>query len=124
MAKDDYQVIVFKVLAYLYTVMKGKQIFYQKKYDKAIGKKDINEEYLIRVYKMMADEGLIDGAYFIRAWGNDFIQMFEEKDLSVTAKGIRYLEENDKMKDVGNFLKERTDTIATMLIEFGMSHLL
>ena len=52
MAKDDYDVIVFKILTYLYALLKGKEIFDQAKYDKAISKKDINEEYLLRVYKI------------------------------------------------------------------------
>lgn len=124
MAKDDYQVIVFKVLAYLYTVVKGNQVFDQLKYDKAIGKKAINEEYLLRVYKMMAEEGLISGVKFTTAWGADLIPLFDEKELVITVHGIRYLEENDGIKSVGSFLKDNADTIATMLLEFGLQHLM
>ena len=75
MAKDDYDVLVFKILAYFYTIMRGKQVFDQKKYDKAISKKDINEEYLFRVYKMMAEEGFIENVKFTPAWGNDLIPL-------------------------------------------------
>ena len=81
MAKDDYDVIVFKILTYLYALLKGKEIFDQAKYDKAISKKDINEEYLLRVYKMMSDEGLIEELAFKRAWGQDLIALFDESDM-------------------------------------------
>lgn len=120
MARDDYNVIVFKILVYLYAVMKNNRIFNQVEFDKAIGRKAINEEYLLRVYKMMEDEGLIKNALFSRAWGNDLIPLFEEKELSITAQGIRYLEDNDKMKEVGQFLKGNVDTIIKLAIEIGL----
>ena len=120
MARDDYHVIVFKILVYLYAVLKNNRIFNQKEFDKAIGRKDINEEYLLRVYKMMEDEGLIKNAVLSQAWGNDLIPLFEEKDIVITAQGIRYLEDNDKMKEVGQFLKEKVDTIIKLAIEIGL----
>lgn len=120
MARDDYNVIVFKILVYLYAVMKNNRIFDQKEFDKAIGRKDINEEYLLRVYKLMEDEGLIKNALFAEVWGNDLIALFEEKDLIITAQGIRYLEDNDKMKEVGQFLKQKVDTIIKLALEIGL----
>lgn len=120
MARDDYNVIVFKILVYLYAVMKNNRIFVQKEFDKAIGRKDINEEYLLRVYKLMEDEGLIKNALFAEVWGNDLIALFEEKDLIITAQGIRYLEDNDKMKEVGQFLKQKVDTIIKLALEIGL----
>lgn len=121
MAKDDYYVIVFKVLTYLYAVLKGREIFEQFKYDKAIGKKDINEEYLLRVYAMMSDEGLIKQLTFERAWGQDIIAFFDESELMITPKGIQHLEENDKMKKVGQYLLKKADTIASLAISAGLS---
>ncbi len=121
MAKDDYDVIVFKILTYLYALLKGKEIFDQAKYDKAISKKDINEEYLLRVYKMMSDEGLIEELAFKRAWGQDLIALFDESDMIITAKGIHYLEENDKMKKVGQYLLDKADTIANLVISTGLA---
>ena len=124
MAKDDYDVIVFKILVYLYAVTKGKEIFIQQKYDKAIDRKNINEEYLLRVYQMMSDEGLIKNAKFTSAWGGDLIPLFAESDLMITAKGIHYLEENDKMKKVAGYLAEKADTIVNLLITAGLEYLL
>ncbi|MBR0148551.1 MAG: hypothetical protein IJM23_05075 [Lachnospiraceae bacterium] len=98
MAKDDHNIIIFKILVYLYAVFKGSEVFEQEKYDKAINRKDINEEYLFKLYKMMSDEGFIEKLPFKKAWGGDLIPLFDESDMTITYKGIRYLEENDSMK--------------------------
>lgn len=124
MAKDDFYVIVYKILVYLYAEFKGKEIFEQIRYDKAIGKKNIDEEYLYRVYMMMSDEGFIETLTFVKAWGNDIIPLFDEKDLKITAKGIDYLEQNDRMKAVGKFMAEKVDTIAKLAIEVGLSYIM
>jgi hypothetical protein len=123
MGKDDYDVIVFKILTYLYAVFKGKEIFEQIKYDKAIGKKYIDEEYLSRIYKLMSDEGLISNATFRATWQNIYIPLFEEKDIEITAKGIHYLEDNDKMKTVGKYLLENADVIVNVAISAGIETL-
>ena len=124
MAKDDYFVISFKILAYLYAVLKGKEIFSKQKYDKAIGKKELNEEYLNRIYKMMSDDGLIEEVVFTKAWGNVYIPLFEENELQITSKGIQFLEENDSMKKAGNFLQDKADVICNVLIAAGLEYLI
>ena len=123
MAKDDYDVIVFKILTYLYAVTKGKIAFMQAEYNHAIGRKNINEDYLFRIYKMMSDEGLIEELTFTKPWGSTLIPLFDESDITITAKGIHYLEENDKMRVVGNYLKEKADTIINLAITIGLEHL-
>lgn len=124
MAKDDYYVIVFKILAYLYAVLKGKEIFSQQKYDKAIGKKDINEEYLNRIYKMMSDDGLIEEIHFTKTWGTIYIPLFAEEELQITSKGIKFIEENDSMKKAGRFLQDKADVICNVLISTGLEYLI
>ena len=123
MAKDDYDVIVFKILTYLYAVTKGKIIYTSKEYQHAIGIKDINYDYLLRIYKMMSDEGLVEKLAFTKPWGGTLIPLFDERDITITAKGIHYLEENDKMKIAGNYLKEKADTIINLAIAIGLDHL-
>lgn len=123
MAKDDYDVIVFKILTYLYAVFKGKEVFVQKNYDYAIGRKDINNDYLNRIYKAMSDEGLVEKLSFTKTWGATYIPLFEENELTITPKGIHYLEENDKMKVVGNYLKDKADSIINLAITIGLGHL-
>ena len=70
---------------------------------------------------MMSDEGLIEELAFKRAWGQDLIALFDESDMIITAKGIHYLEENDKMKKVGQYLLDKADTIANLVISTGLA---
>ena len=124
MAKDDYDVIVFKILTYLYAVLKGKEVFTKEKYDIAIGKKNINEQYLHRIYKLMSDEGLVEELAFTRAWGSVVIPLFDESDMMITAKGIHFLEENDKMKAAGRFLSDKADVIIALIEKAGLGFLI
>ena len=57
MAKDDYDVVVFRILVYLYAIFKGKQIFDQHIFLKVISK--VEEDYLYRVLEMMRSKSLI-----------------------------------------------------------------
>lgn len=124
MSKDDYDVIVFKILTYFYAVTKGKIVFIPTEYHHAIGYKNINEDYLLRIYKMMSDDGLIEELLFTKPWGSTLIPLFDESDIAITSKGVHYLEENDKMKAVGNYLKDKADTIINLAIAIGLEHLL
>lgn len=122
MAKDDYDVIVFKILTYLYAVTKGKIVFIPNEYHHTIGR-DINEDYLLRIYKMMSDEGLVEKLSFAKPWGGALIPLFDETDITITAKGIHYLEDNDKMKSVGGYLKDKADTIINLAFAIGLEYL-
>ncbi len=79
---------------------------------------------MLRVYNMMSEEGLLENVNFTRAWGSDLIPLFNEKDIVISVGGIRYLEENDKMKKVGEYLLNKADVVATMLIEYGFQKLM
>lgn len=94
MSKDDYDVIVFKILVYLYAVLKRKVIFEEKAFYHAIG--EINNRYLVDVLNFMQEEGLISGLVFVKAWGNENILCNDLINLKITVQGIHYLEENKK----------------------------
>lgn len=97
MAKDDYDVIAYKILVYLYACMKGKAVFNKEVFHKAI-KAEISDDYLTKILKLMKDEELISGAVITKAWGGAYILSSEISDLEITAKGIRYLNENDPIR--------------------------
>lgn len=120
MAKDDYDVIVFKILTYLYACLKGKVNFGKDAYYKIIGKENINEQYLYQIYRMMVSEGLIENAKFTRAWGNEYILISDEADLQITANGIHYLKNNNSMKEVGKYLLEGVELISKLISLVGL----
>lgn len=114
MAKDDYDVIVFRVLVYFYGVLKHKIMFEKATFDAAVRKHTNSEEYFAKILKMMQEEGLIQGLVFTKAWGGDVILLSAVEDAEITAKGIHYVEENDKMKRICAALKDTADLIAKL----------
>lgn len=115
MAKDDYDVIVFKVLVYLYAVLKKKIVFDELTFSKAIKLENINDQYFNSILEMMSKEGLIDNVFFTKAWGNDLILLSDLKDMQITSEGIHYLKENDRMAKIKNFLIDNVELITSLI---------
>ena len=59
MAKDDYNVIVYKVLLYLYACKQRKIVFDTNVFLATVGADSINMEYFVDVLRMMQEDGLI-----------------------------------------------------------------
>lgn len=114
MAKDDYDVIVYRVLVYLYACMKRKIIFEEVTFQAAVRKNVDSDEYFVDILRMMQGEGLIEGLAFAAAWGGDYIMLGSHRDARITAKGIRYLKENAGMMRIGSAMKESADIIAKL----------
>lgn len=115
MAKDDYHVIVFKILVYLYAVLKREIAFDVITFKKAIKYDEINEQYFNSVLDMMKKEDLINGVTVIKAWGNDLIVASDLKDMHITSNGIHYLEENSTMNKIKQFLLENVELITSLI---------
>lgn len=115
MAKDDYDVIVFKVLAYYYARLKRKVAFDKTALEKLISKADIPEEYFIDVLRMMQDEGLISGVNTRKAWGNEYILISELSSIRITPDGIHYLKDNSKMRDILKAVKSTAGLLSSLV---------
>lgn len=97
MAKDDYFVIVGKILSFLYARLKGKtdrDISYLQPNTPDF---PINQEYFDTIVINMYEEGLITGVNTVRAWGGDVINIGFKEDLRITHKGIEYIVNNRKI---------------------------
>ena len=68
MTKDDYGVIVFRVLVYLYSCLKRVTVFDYWEFDLATQKEKLKEEYFIDMINMMNTEEYITGFKSIKAW--------------------------------------------------------
>lgn len=113
MAKDDYNVIVFKILTYLYAVLKRKTVFDINEFRLAIG--NVDENYFYDLLEMMQNEGFISGLIFVHAWGIESIICNDLTDMRITFKGMQFLTENSKMQEVKNFLLKNVDTISSLI---------
>lgn len=116
MAKDDYDVIVFKILTYLYACLKRKITFDIDTFNNTISIKDIDEDYFSDVLLMMSEEGLISGFNYKKVWGGNIIPLSDPSDLKITSTGVRYLGNNNKMKEIRENLLNTAKITSTWII--------
>ena len=119
MAEDDYDIIAYRILVYLYACKKREIIYDDTTFDTTV-RKDVNEDYFMDVLRMMQDEGFISGLSFTKAWGNTYILISDIADTEITAEGVHYLENDNKMKRAGNILKDAVDAIAKLAGILGL----
>lgn len=105
MVKDDYHVIVYQILAYLYTKLKEGEpidpdmIRHDSDYLK------INEKYWIYIIVNMINQGLITGPVISRTWGSEIMISALERT-QITPAGIEYLCDNSFLEKARRFLKD------------------
>lgn len=115
MAKDDYNVIVYKILAYLYAVFKRKITYDYDVFSKLINLDDINEQYFSDILRNLQAEGYIQGLSFTKAWGNEYILISDYSDMVITHKGIQYLSDNSTMKQIKEILIYNVGLIGSLI---------
>ena len=115
MAKDDYDVIVFKILTYLYSCIKRKITFNIKVFEAVLSKNNIPDEYLVDILRMMTEEKLIKGLSFIHAWGQDCVCISDYDEMKITSNGLRYLSENSKMNEIKKYLSGVPGLVADLI---------
>ena len=105
MARDDYHVIVYQILSYLYVKLKeGEKVdpdllLPGSRYLK------INEQYWIYIMENLLADGYISGITIIKAWGSqETIDNLER--CQITPKGIEYLCDNSFLQKAKEFLKD------------------
>lgn len=105
MAKDDYHVIVYQILAYLYVKLKEGE-----RPDPSFLKPDsqylkINERYWHYVMENLLKSGYITGITITKAWGNEKL-ICNLEDCQITPEGIEFLCDNSFLEKAKNFLKD------------------
>ena len=105
MAKDDYYVIVYKILAYLYACLKNGEPIEPEKlmYDGSMF--NINRKYWVYIFKNMVDDGYITGLSNVAA-GDGYYLKGQFTGCQITPKGIEYLCENSLFEKAKQFLKD------------------
>lgn len=115
MARDDYDVVVFKILLYYYALFKGTILFNEAEFKRAIKYDFFADGYLERVLKLMSEEYVINGVHVTKAWGNQYMMLNNLSDIEITAEGIRYLKENSQMENVKKYLLDHTEMISSLI---------
>ena len=105
MAKDDYHVILYKILAYLYVQLKNGEDADPKclVHDGLLFQ--IKQRYWNYIMENALKQGLIDGITVTRPWGADAI-IGNLEACQITPAGIEYLCDNSFLEKAKQFLKE------------------
>ena len=119
MAKDDYDYLVFRILTYLYVCFRRRGYFETSTFLKRVISPEVSEDYLIDVLRFMTRENLIDGLTFVRAWGNDYTLISDYSDMEITPQGIRYLLDNDKMRQLKGTVLESAPSAIFDLVKLA-----
>ncbi len=104
MSKDDYFVVVYRILAYLYHCVKNginpdmEYLTYNTKHF------PVCESYWEYIIEHMLEDGYIDGVAVSKGLNRD-IGRIKIIDIRITPKGIEYLRDNNNMKKAEEFLK-------------------
>ncbi|MBQ8136331.1 MAG: hypothetical protein IJ174_02765 [Clostridia bacterium] len=109
MAKDDYHVIVFRILKYLYGRLKKGEPVEPEMLRNDSKTCNVNESYWRYILISMQEEGMIRG---LKKGKGQYEQLPEQlKDIQITPKGIDMLSDNR--------LGERVDQLIKGAIKIG-----
>ncbi len=114
MARDDYHVVVYKILSYLYQCLKrgDKVNAALLQYDSPMLK--INQSYWEYIIYNLYTEGYINGIALIPIDSREYPFIHELDKANVTPKGIEYLCDNSFMEKAKQFLKDVKETVPFM----------
>lgn len=106
-AKDDYFVIAYRILKYLYACLKAGQPADLSMYGPdALG---INNGYWVSVLEMLSGDGYITGVAFPAAVGS--VRSAKLYNVRITQKGIEFLQENGSIQRAAKFLQSVKDAV-------------
>ncbi len=119
MVKDDYDVILCKLLIYLYAILKRKTVYNDVEFDKTV-RRNVNEDYFTDVLRLAQEEGLIRGVITTKVWGGSYILLSSPADLEITPAGIRYLKENSTAQKALKVIIDTADIFASLASAIGL----
>lgn len=107
MAKDDYEVIVCKILIYFYRKLKGKLSeddlnYYLNPNTKQL---PVSESYFYSVMTDLVEMEFIAGVTIQREWGGEVVNISTGNG-RITLKGVEYLRSNSTMRKIAETIKE------------------
>lgn len=112
MAKDDYYVIVYQILAYLYQCLKAGEDVDPKMLSKdspyfIVNGKELNDRYWCYILYNLQKMGFVSGIIFSgNIAGYPFERPLKWSDCMITPVGIEYLTDNSFIQKAKEFLKD------------------
>lgn len=116
MASDDYFVIVYQLLDYLYNCLKKGEkpdLFGLDNFREAKG---INKHYWDYILFQMCEQGFVSGVVPAPVLNQKWPSIKIVPDFGILPRGIEYLQDNSKMKQMKDFaIKGALQTIPAFL---------
>ena len=97
MAKDDMNLIMFKILAYLYECMVIDKAVNEDNFkaENSFFAKDLSQSYINDICKALEDDGYTKGFVFANTWGGEIIAL--SYSAKITPTGFEFMKENKDM---------------------------
>lgn len=113
MADNDMNVVVYKLLAYLYACLKAGVCSNFSDIQSESGLLNIPKRYWVAVIEELREHGYITGVKITRTQTGPVLL---NNGIRITLKGVEYLEENSWMQKTGTFLGESFQSVLDGLI--------
>lgn len=110
MAKDDYHVIVYQILAYLYQQLKKGADVDSSKLTHDSNFLSINKKYWRYIMISLLNEGYI-GGIVVEETIDEVVEIYNLEKCQITLRGIEYLTDNSTMEKAKNFFKDVKDIV-------------
>lgn len=110
MAKDDYHVVVYQILSYLYQRLKNGEDVDGRQISSGSDFFHINEKYWNYIIVNMVRSGFISGVILLGADNAD-TRVTGLDQAQITPRGIEYLTENSTMERAKQFFKDAKEII-------------
>lgn len=114
MAKDDMEVIIYKILRYLDACSKNGKIPMIEDIAPSCDMFNIPERYWNQIMEELIDNGYVRGILKISSPSGMRIKLTEKA--GVTIKGAEYLKENSRMKSAADFLGKGFEILLSSII--------
>ena len=107
MARDDYFIIVYQLLSYLYQCLKKGEKVNPKylKADSPFFKQTLADSYWRYILKHMVSQNYIEGIVVDDPLDNAGTLIYNLEEATITPEGIEYLNDNSVLSKVREFAK-------------------
>lgn len=111
MAKDDYYVLAYRILAYLYACLKDGEKPDLDYIGPASPVLNVSRNYWEYIIRHLYQDGYLEGIALIPVIGIANLGIKMLPSVMITPKGIEFLQENSTMNKAKEFLKTLKETI-------------
>ena len=116
MASNDMEVLMYKILRYLYECLKNTKDTKLEDFAWYSKLMDVPKEYWMEVIKTLVEKGYIEGFKIIGETKSSKLHIQTDQPFNITFDGICFLNENSRMKEAKEFCSESFNVLLSASI--------